>query len=243
MHIGFRYHIASLVAVFFSLFLGILVGSILFQDDLLVKEQDNIIRELEIRFVELESSIHNLQGKLTEKNEKEKLLIDGWDQIRNIFIADKLPDRQVVFYRDKEFTDLTRLKVLIEKSGATVSGSFIWPQTFDEFLMQIDGLSICAEPKPMVIIWAESPFEDIMIEGINYFQELGWQLGLAQPFLSNIPLPNIASELLVVNVADTFIGELGLIQGLSNNLKGVYGYKNQAASLLPILDMEQYIKL
>ena len=54
MHIGFRYHVASLVAVFFSLVLGMLIGSALFQNDGLVQEQGHIIADLENRFKALE---------------------------------------------------------------------------------------------------------------------------------------------------------------------------------------------
>ena len=96
MHIGFRYHVATLVAVFFSLFLGILVGSIIFQDDLLVKEQNSIINELESKFAQLQNKTKELQADLRQAELKEALLNEGWALIRGALIAGMLSDRQIV---------------------------------------------------------------------------------------------------------------------------------------------------
>ena len=57
MNFGFRYHVASLVAVFFSLILGILIGGALFPDHILVDEQATLISELEERFREVHANL------------------------------------------------------------------------------------------------------------------------------------------------------------------------------------------
>ncbi|NMB39136.1 MAG: copper transporter [Firmicutes bacterium] len=238
MHIGFRYHIASLVAVFFSLFLGILVGSILFQDDLLIQEQDIIIGELETRFEELELLIYTMQGNLNKKNEKEQMLTMGWDQIRSVFIADRLTEHDVIFYKSNDSYNIKRLVTLVEEAGASVLGCFNWPQEYDQLKVQISKLRLNEKHEQIVIIWAEDSLIDIALQGIDYFKELGWKISLLQPFLSGVSMQNLASEALIVNNADTFLGELALIQGLSGNLSGIYGYKNNAVNLLPVLDME-----
>ena len=61
MHPGFRYHLASLMAVFLSLVLGILIGGVLYQDSGLVEEQGLIIAEMEARFGDLRADLVFLQ--------------------------------------------------------------------------------------------------------------------------------------------------------------------------------------
>lgn len=238
MHIGFRYHIASLVAVFFSLFLGILVGSILFQDDLLIQEQDSIISELETRFEELELLICTMQGSLNKKNEKEQLLTMGWDQIRSVFIDEKLTGHEVIFYKDDDSYNIKRLVTLVEEAGAIVLGCFNWPQEYEQLVVQTSKLKLDKEHKQVVMIWAEESLTNAALQGIDYFKKLGWKISLLQPFLSSASMQDMAKDALIVNIADTFIGELALIQGISGNLSGIYGYKNHAVNLLPVLDME-----
>ena len=68
MNFGFRYHVASLVAVFFSLILGILIGGALYPDHVLVDEQATVITELEERFREAQASLAQVKGELDEAN-------------------------------------------------------------------------------------------------------------------------------------------------------------------------------
>ena len=49
VNLGFRYHLASLLAVLFSLVLGILIGGAVFQDSALVEEQGLLIADMEER--------------------------------------------------------------------------------------------------------------------------------------------------------------------------------------------------
>ena len=64
MHIGFRYHVATLVAVFSACFWN--PGRKYPQDDLLVQEQNSIINELEDRFNQLQSRTKDFQANLKQ---------------------------------------------------------------------------------------------------------------------------------------------------------------------------------
>ena len=107
-----------------------------FQDDLLIQEQDNIISELETRFEELELLICTMQGSLNKKNEKEQLLTMGWDQIRSVFIGEKLTGHEVIFYKEDDSYNIKRLVTLVEEAGAIVLGCFNWPQEYEQLESQ-----------------------------------------------------------------------------------------------------------
>ena len=89
MNMGFRYHVASLLAVFFSLILGILIGGALFPDHALVEEQALLIAELEERFRETNAKLGALQAELD-------FSVQAWSQLRDSIARDRLSDRAVV---------------------------------------------------------------------------------------------------------------------------------------------------
>ncbi|HAG08782.1 MAG TPA: copper transporter, partial [Desulfotomaculum sp.] len=82
MIINLRYHIASLVATFLALGIGILIGSIMLGNDTLVKQQQQLTRKLELQIEELrkkneavQAIMNNLEvsNDLKEQFEKQSL--------------------------------------------------------------------------------------------------------------------------------------------------------------------------
>ena len=87
MNPGFRYHVASLLAVFFSLVLGMLIGGAVFSDHSLVEEQALLISELEERFRENNAKLAVLQAELDFSTQawlqlREALSGTGWQDGR-----------------------------------------------------------------------------------------------------------------------------------------------------------------
>ncbi|NLJ74948.1 MAG: copper transporter, partial [Firmicutes bacterium] len=113
MYMGFRYHLASLVAVFFSLLLGILIGGALFQDDRLVEEQGLLIADMELQFRELQS---NLQQLL----ENEKLSQTAWEQVKHSLAKNRLAGQTVILVTEEKTPDWQRVKDLLSAAGACI---------------------------------------------------------------------------------------------------------------------------
>ncbi len=238
MHIGFRYHIASLIAVFFSLFLGILVGSILFQDDFLVQEQNNIIGELEQRFTQLENGAKEIQASLKQAQAKEQFLMAGWDQIRHFLIHDQLKKSQVVIISDqKETVSLKRLTTLVEAAGGSIAGSYFGSEQLTQIETQVEAMKR-DELSNVVVVWVEDSVSDIIQKQLDTFASLGWQICILQPYGASTSLASLATNALVIDIGDTFLGEVALVWGLAQGLIGEYGQSKSATSLIPIFEME-----
>jgi hypothetical protein len=66
MIIDFRYHVATLAAVFLALALGILIGTTMIGNDVLVKEQKRLIDRLEQDFSSIRAEKKALSGRIAE---------------------------------------------------------------------------------------------------------------------------------------------------------------------------------
>lgn len=239
MHIGFRYHVATLVAVFFSLFLGIIVGSILFQDDLLVQEQNSIINELEQRFKQLELSTKEMQANLKQIETRDQLLIEGWDLVRAALIHEKLLNHQVMFFHNGEqLAPIKRLTKLVEDAGAEVYGSFVWPNAPEKLQNFFEDINSEKFDKPTAVVWVDKPLSETVKQGLEYLHQLGCKLCIVQPYSADVNLAEFAENALIIDLGDTFIGELAVIRGLSAGLTGIYGHSSAAVGLIPQIDME-----
>ena len=73
--IDLRYHIASIVAVFLALALGILIGSTIVSDNLIVEQQKKMIDRLEEQFYALRDS----EAILTAENQRQSKIISNYE--------------------------------------------------------------------------------------------------------------------------------------------------------------------
>lgn len=93
--IDLRYHIASIVAVFLALGVGILIGSTIVGDDLLVDQQKKVIDRLEIQFDDLRTK----EAQLTSENENKSNIINKYENysqvIQPLLIQGHLKDYKV----------------------------------------------------------------------------------------------------------------------------------------------------
>lgn len=236
MHIGFKYHVASLVAIFFSLVLGMLIGSALFQDDGLVQEQGYMIGDLENRFKALEIRTKTLQDSLDLALEKEAVITALWDQVKMVFFNNRLQDHDVVLYGNEDLPNLESLSAVIVKSGARFHGTAELPVDTAELKQSLSKLELNSKKQPIAIVYANtSPLNSTSLE---YLHNAGWRVSIIQPFDSGVNVKDYIKESLVITGIDTPIGELALIQALAQSLTGRFGWGREFASLIPILDVE-----
>lgn len=233
MHISFRYHLASLVAVFFSLVLGILVGSVLFQDDRLVQEQGYIIDDLEHKFKAMALRTESLTASLEHAMEREQLILTGWDEIRAVFIQDRLVDQDIVIVSDQALAKDARLPKLLTDSGATIKGNYTWTEPKNKLVSKLETeLVPSVERLATVIVLAEDEIDASKREFISLFQEYGWSICFLHPSSATVSLQDFAADALIIDIADSLLGEIGLVVGLAQSQTGVYGRNGQISEFL-----------
>ncbi|HEX2954237.1 MAG TPA: copper transporter [Bacillota bacterium] len=168
MIIDIRYHIASLVAVFLALGLGILIGSALLGNDALINEQEKIISRLEKEFDRLKAEQKSKEELVREKDNL--LAIDQRfsKAVLPTILNGKLADRRIAIIRSNDSTDLQISKDLsniFKAAGADVSVVATikkWPNLSDpverQATAQVFGLN------PTKSHWMEELFSTIIEE-------------------------------------------------------------------------------
>ncbi|HEB13184.1 MAG TPA: hypothetical protein ENI11_05865 [Actinobacteria bacterium] len=109
-----RYHIASLVAVFLALTIGLLLGSLLVDKGILADQQEKIMKSITADVDKINERNADLQLRLKE-------LEHFQSQVLPIAVKDRLTDKQVVVvtFTDEQ-VDLARsIEKMIASSGAT----------------------------------------------------------------------------------------------------------------------------
>lgn len=168
MIIDIRYHIASLVAVFLALGVGILIGSALLGNDALISEQDKMLSRLEQEFnrVRDDSRVHQ------ETIKTQEMALEVNHQFHKIILPqllrEKLQDRRIILARTTESVDMRsakELSSLLRSAGAEVISitSFTqWPRLNDPTERQATALSLGKDPNQSK--WTGDLFNEIMEE-------------------------------------------------------------------------------
>lgn len=124
MIIDIRYHIASLVAVFLALGLGILIGSALLGNDALVSEQEKMISRLEKEFDRMKMEQKNKDELVREKDGLLEIEQRFGKTVLPILINGKLADRRIAIVRSNDSSEFQLSKDLsniLKSAGANVS--------------------------------------------------------------------------------------------------------------------------
>lgn len=214
MNFGFRYHLASLMAVFFSLILGILIGGALFPDHALVDEQALLISELEQRFGEVHADLALVQAELD-------LSAFAWSQLLEVITKDRLAAKTVIFV-DSEAGDGGSLMTVLQSSGAEVK---------EMGVDQIAGV-IPNEDMFFVFSLSEHKLPSQTLATIQELAQVGANLAFAWDTTKEPSLDTLPPSLQIDNI-DTSWGELALILGLSAGSQGHYGTQKSATRLFP----------
>lgn len=84
-----RYHIVSIVAVFLALGIGILIGSAIVSDDLMVTQQQKMIDRLEEQFTSLKES----ESSLMAENASNNRLLNNYENFSQTMLTPIVKDR------------------------------------------------------------------------------------------------------------------------------------------------------
>jgi hypothetical protein len=218
LHHSFRYHVASIVGVLFSLVLGILIGGALFQDDRLVKEQGLIISELESQFAELKASV-------TALTERERVLNQSWQRAKTILLDGLLQDKQILLISDPADSEDQWQEIgnLLTAAGAAYR-KIGWQE-----------LEECEDfTESAALLWLRSPLDNERTALVQKLSSAGVHIAFLRTGEMNVSLPEQRTSL-CIDMTDSLLGELGLVIGLAAGASGYYGTGPGAVAVLPEL--------
>lgn len=124
MIIDVRYHIASLVAVFLALGLGILIGAAALGERVLVRQQSELIERLERDVTRVTEERRELQGQLVETRTQLRQADRFGRAVLPLLVADRLYGKQVAIIRlnpAPESRTIDDLLAVLRTAGAEVT--------------------------------------------------------------------------------------------------------------------------
>lgn len=165
MFLDYRYHIASLAAVFLALGLGIIIGSALPGNEALVKEQERIISRLEKDFEQLRMERKVFQETLKSREVELEVMRQFNREIMPAMISGTLKDRKIAIIKTNETVSsrlVEEIGRLLKQAGAEVPVvvSFLeWPD------LSVEGAGLAARlnfnpEKP----WLDTLFQQLVSE-------------------------------------------------------------------------------
>jgi hypothetical protein len=214
MSFGFRYHVASLLAVFFSLVLGILIGGALFPDHILVDEQALIITELEERFRQMQVNLSSAEDELNAANL-------AWGQLVETVSEDMLAAKTVIVV-DLGLGILSPLRTILESAGAEVvevKASHVGELKPSEDSVFVLPLSCDSVTPELEMVLSQLAFAGSHLAFV-------WDMA-SEPYLEDLP-PGLK-----VDSIDTAMGKLALLLGIARGSEGHYGRQKGAQGLFP----------
>ncbi len=217
MNFGFRYHLASLLAVLFSLILGILIGGALFQDSALVEEQGVLISDMERRFTAAQANLRHLQAQLNQAE-------SAWLELRDAVLPGRLDAKTIVVVTGDGVKRhaVDRLEASLRFAGAELK------KIKSSELTRLE-----AETGDVFIIWPHGEGgKDWSAEELHRLKEQGASLAFVWGAAEQ-PVPEDCPSGLRVAGVDTILGEIALVLGLSSKSEGHYGLQEAAEALFP----------
>lgn len=212
MNLGFRYHLASLMAIFFSLIFGILIGGAILPDNALVEEQGLLIAQLEERFNESQMNVRSLTTEL-------EFSLGAWQELRDQLVVDRLESKSVILANSGDTRQLESLTDLL-----TIAGAQVQIMEFTDLTSYNFGTD-----QFVIVPWTEAEinpdFTELALAGANLTFIFAGE---------NQKVPQDLPPSLCVDHLDFVIGEMALILGLAHGYQGHYGRQEGALGLLPL---------
>jgi len=174
MIIDFRYHVASLVAVFIALALGILIGSTLVGQDFLenmAKEQQLWIGKLEQDYLNLKKETDSLRLELAHKQSQLDYYQNFALKIKPYLVEGKLNGKKFAIIeldRNGPFLDVVNI---LEQSGAKIVSSTRF--LFADKLTEKYDLHLLLEHAANLILKGEKTELTDLMEEANFIKSIG----------------------------------------------------------------------
>jgi len=121
MIIDFRYHIASLVAVFLALGLGILVGGLILKSDILVNRQKELTDRLEVQIEQLRQKNEEAENDLSSLKLNYKAQGDFEKQVLPLLVKGRLQGYKLAIVETNNYSFSNNIIDAIQLSGAEVT--------------------------------------------------------------------------------------------------------------------------
>ena len=136
MIVDFKYHLASLVAVFLALGLGIFMGSTVLGESLvsnLVAEQEQIVRRLETDYEVLKEELKISRQEIKKQKEINDVYQRYLEETLPFILKDKLKDRRiaVIEHTMLEKTQVSLFNKELELAGAQLFFNFSLSDDFN----------------------------------------------------------------------------------------------------------------
>lgn len=122
MVVDMRYHLASLVGVFFALGLGILIGTSLSSDGRLLKEQVSMIDTIEEQLNQLRGESIKLKANLNTVNEKLATYQRFSDHVLPKLVSGRLKGYSLAVVGLGECESIGDIENLLKQAGAIITG-------------------------------------------------------------------------------------------------------------------------
>lgn len=214
MNFGFRYHLASLMAIFLSLILGILIGGALFPDNALVEEQGQLISDLEDYFVLMQNDLHSLNLQIAASD-------NAWAELRDRLLENRLVGKTIVVigesYDDNNLGEILRLTGAQIKSINTEVLPLVAPDENFFFVARL----------------TEEELTKNLLDNIHSLVDQGGNMVFVWDNEVQPPLQGLPYSLQIDSV-DTMMGQIALILGMLTEGRGHYGLHKDSKGLFPL---------
>lgn len=194
------------MAVFLSLFLGILIGGALFQDSALVEEQGHVITEMEQRFKDLQVNLGSLRKELDLSQE-------AWQAVRDKLLPGQLLDKTVLVIKPRSGEIQQSVLEVLQQAGADVR---ILPPDELGLLNPGGNLSV-------IIPVADHSLDYSAKQELTRLIQGGSQVVYLSKSLETSLIEDLPSGWQITN-ADTIFGEIALVLGLASGTEIMLGF-------------------
>jgi predicted RNase H-like nuclease (RuvC/YqgF family) len=165
---GIRYHIMTLIAVFLSLGLGLLLGGTI-GEEVIVKEQVQLLEQLEERYTQTKADNAKLQKQYSELAKEQDQLQRVIAQVGGHYVKDRLAGKKVAVLQ-LEPTDLSAMLTELQAAGANVTSTVTLTNTVplldaqEERLLQALSLPAGSDAKLVQQTLAEALVRELYLQ-------------------------------------------------------------------------------
>lgn len=160
MIIDYKYHIASLVAVFLALGIGILIGSTMLGNDALIEYQKQVTDRLETQLESLRETNESIQARATALEMDSSIHKQFQKEVLPVLVAERLADKKYALLIPNSYGFPPEITRVINDAGGQVTSVTSINNIYDniETLKEIDtalGWEITEPDKMMQKLAAE----------------------------------------------------------------------------------------
>jgi len=137
--IDLKYHIASLVAVFLALGVGIFIGSTILGNDTIIRQQEQLTKRLESQLEDLRQKTVATEARASKLENNNSIQEQFEKQLLPVLIQDKLLGVQVAIVVTSDYGLPEDLKSVLEMAGAKVDSVTTVLNNFNDEIDKLTG--------------------------------------------------------------------------------------------------------